>query len=131
MTSLLDKLSVENWFKLTNQNDYVLNMMCPCLQNTALSEFEALECMYSFKTRPMATPGTECLVHLKPVFRTTWDFHALDAWYIVPALKNHRCFKLVRKQKNASILTDTIKFKHHSIPIMKVKPVNHIVKSKK
>ena len=131
LSSIPEKTPVENWCKLTNKNYHLFNMMCPCLQNTSLLEFEALEGIYSFDAMPMEPPGTECLVHLETIHCTTWGFHALDAWYIGSALKNYCCFKVIKKQTNTVRLNDTIKLKHQYIPIPKLTSVVCIVKSTK
>jgi hypothetical protein len=76
---------MSNWCKMTEQCDITLNMMRPCTTNPLLSAFEAMEGTYSFDATPMAPVGTEMLMHLKPIRRGTWDYHALKAWYFAPA----------------------------------------------
>ena len=117
-----------NWCKMTEQCDITLNMMRPCTTNPLLSAFEAMEGMYSFDATPMAPMGTEMLMHLKPVRRSTWDYHAIRAWYFAPALKHYRVVKGVL-ESGAVRLTDTWKLKHHSLQIPSVSPADRIVKA--
>ena len=77
-----------NWCRMTEQCDITLNMMRPCTLNPLLSAFEAMKGMYSFDATPMAPVGTEMLMHLKPVRRHSWGYHALKTWYFAPALKH-------------------------------------------
>ena len=42
-------------------------MMRPCTTNLNISDFEAMEGMYSFEVTRMALFGTETLIHVKPV----------------------------------------------------------------
>ena len=60
-----------------------------------LSAFEAMEGMYSFDATPMAPVGTETLIHLKPIRRQSWGYHAMKGWYFAPALKHYRVIKTV------------------------------------
>ena len=98
------------------------------MTNPLLSAFEAMDGMYSFDATPMAPMGTEMLMHLKPVRRNTWDYHAIKAWYFAPALKHYRVVKGVL-ESGATRLTDTWKFKHHSLPIPSVSATDRIVKA--
>jgi hypothetical protein len=66
IASLFKSFPIANWCHLTNQCDYTINMLRPCCQNPALSAFEAMEGLFSFDATPMAPPGTDVLVHLKP-----------------------------------------------------------------
>jgi len=117
-----------NWCKMTEQCDITLNMMRPCTTNPRLSAFEAMEGTYSFDATPMAPMGTPMLMHLKPVRRGTWDYHAVKAWYYAPALKHYRVIKGVL-ESGATRLTDTWKFKHHALPIPSISQTDRIVKA--
>ena len=117
-----------NWCKMTEQCDITLNMMRPCTTNPLLSAFEAMEGMYSFDATPMAPVGTEMLMHLKPIRRGTWDYHAIKAWYFAPALNHYRVVKGVL-ESGATRLTDTWKFSHHALPIPSISSTDRIVKA--
>jgi hypothetical protein len=117
-----------NWCKMTEQTDITLNMMRPCTLNPKLSAFEAMEGMYSFDATPMAPIGTEMLMHLKPIRRNTWAYHALKTWYFAPALKHYRVVKGVT-EAGAVRLTDTWKFNHHSIKTPAISQIDRIVKA--
>jgi hypothetical protein len=80
---------IANWCRLTNQIDFTLNMIWPCCQNPALLAFKALKGSYSFDAAPMALLGTEVLAHHKPNQRSSWGFHALNAWYISHFLQHY------------------------------------------
>ncbi|KAL7531195.1 hypothetical protein ACHAXR_003897, partial [Thalassiosira sp. AJA248-18] len=119
---------MSNWCKMLEQCDITLNMMRPCTLNPLLSAFEAMEGMYSFDATPMAPIGTEMLMHLKPIRRHTWDYHAVKAWYFAPALKHYRVVKGVL-ESGAVRLTDTWKFKHHALTIPTVSAADRIAKA--
>ena len=68
------------------------------------------------------------LMHLKPVKRHLWGYHALKAWYIGPARKHYRVLKGVT-DSGAVHLTDTWKFKHHSLTVPTITATYRIVKA--
>ena len=117
-----------NWCKMLEQCDITLNMMRPCTTNPLLSAFEAMEGTYSFDATPMAPMGTEMLMHLKPIRRGTWDYHAVKCWYYAPALKHFRVVKGVLPS-GATRLTDTWKFKHHALPTPSISATDRIVRA--
>ena len=77
-----------NWCRMTDQCDITFNMMRQCALNPRLSAFEAMEGMFSFDATPMAPVGTKTIIHLKPVQRHSWGYHALKAWYIGTSIKH-------------------------------------------
>ena len=55
------------------------------------------------------------MVHNKSQTRNSWDFHAFDAWYVVPAMKHYRCYKVVSKKKGAESTLQTVQFNHQIV----------------
>ena len=76
----------------------------------------------------MAPVGTKTLIHLKPVCRHTWGYHAIKAWYIGLSLKHYRVIKIVT-ESGAVRLYDTFKFKHHALTNPTVTPLDIKVKA--
>eukprot|EP00957_Ditylum_brightwellii_P069140 5250116-Ditylum_brightwellii.AAC.1 len=68
---------------------------------------------------PMAPPGMKCFIHIKPHKRVSWGFHAEDAWYVGPALKHYKCYTVIIKQTTAQRITDTVRFQHHNVKLLK------------
>ena len=118
----------ENWCQMMEQCNITLNMLRPCTINPLLSAFEATEGHYSINATPMAPISTEMLMHHKPVRRHSWGYHTLKASYIGPSLKHYRVIKGVTNS-GAVRLTDTCKFKHHSLTIPTITATDRIVKS--
>ena len=63
----------------------------------------------------MAPPGTLTLAHAKPGARGSWEYHARECWYVGPAMKHYRCYTVIAKNTAATIISDTVKFKHHTV----------------
>jgi hypothetical protein len=58
----------------------------------------------------MAPVGTKALVFLDPKKRTTWQSHAVDAWYVGPAKKHYRCYKFYIPETKGYRIANTAKF---------------------
>jgi hypothetical protein len=127
IASLPKSFPIANWFCLTNQWDYTINMLRPCCQNHILSAFEAMEGSYSFEATPMAPPGTKVLVHLKPTHCKSWSFHASNGWYIGPSLKHYRCIRAIMEGTGSEHLTNTFFVKHHAMAVPVITPTKKII----
>ena len=121
---------IANWCKMIEQFDITLNIMRPCTLNPYLSEFEAMEGMYSFDDTPMSPVGTETMIHLKLLRWHTWRYYAVKAWYFVPSLKHYRVIKTTN-EAGTVCTTDTWKCNHHSIKTLTVTPIDRIIKATK
>ncbi len=66
IASLPKTFPIANWCRLMNQFNYTINMHYPCRQNPLLLALEAMEGSFLFNATPMAPPGMEVLIHLKP-----------------------------------------------------------------
>lgn len=79
------------WDRLLVQAELSLNLLRGSRMNSKLSAWEQLHGAFDFKRTPIAPPGIRVLVHNKPGVRGTWSPHALDGWYLGPALDSYRC----------------------------------------
>ena len=83
------------WDRLLPQAVMTLNLMRGSRLNPKLSAWAQLNGHFDFNRTPIAPPGTRVVVHEKPSpQRTTWSPHGLDGWYIGPALKSYRCYRI-------------------------------------
>jgi len=48
------------------------------------------------------------LVHEKPQQRSTWAPHALDGWYLGPALESYRCYNVWIWETRSERICDTL-----------------------
>ena len=87
-----------------------------------------MEGMFSFDATPMLPVGTKTLIHLKPVQRHSWGYHALKVWYIGPSLKHYRVIKGIT-ESGAVRLSNTFKFKHHTLKTPTVTPLDRVIKA--
>ena len=78
----------------------------------------------------MSPIGTKRMIHLNPVCRHTWSYHAVKAWYFALSLKHYRVIRTTNKAGDVRT-TDTCKYNHHSIKTPTVTPVERIIKTTK
>ena len=55
------------------------------------SAFEVIEGKFNYNHTPIPPPGTKALVYVDPKNQATWAPHALDGWYIRPAMHQYCC----------------------------------------
>ena len=58
--------------------------------------------------KTLAPLGTKLPVHIKPEVRESWAPHATLAYYIGPALRHYRCYRVWITETNAEWILDTI-----------------------
>jgi len=75
------------WDHLLNQAVLTLNLMRGSRINPNLSAWAQVFGNYDFNRTPIAPPGMKVLVHEKPENRNTWAPHAVEGWYVGPALQ--------------------------------------------
>ena len=76
--------------------------------NPNLSAYSQIVGSFDFNRTPIAPLGTKLLIHEKPGPRASWSPHAIDGWYIGPALRHYRCFRVWATATNAERIADTI-----------------------
>jgi len=96
------------WDKLLPQAELTLNILRGSRLNPKLSAWAQLNGTYDFNRTPIAPPGTRVLVHEKPATRDSWAPHAIDGWYIGPALDSYRCYTVWIQETRAERICDTI-----------------------
>ena len=103
--------------------------MRPCRQNPKLSVWVATEGEFHFGSMPIAPPGTEMLMYVRPENRRSFGHNASKAWYVGPCLKHYRAFKGILLSTGKVRMADTVKMKHHAIEIPKLTPADRILEA--
>ena len=92
-----------------------LNLLRSSRKNPSLSAHAAIHGLFDFNKTPLAPPGIQVLIHDKT--RKTWATHALDGWYIGPALHHYRCCTCIMSTTGGTHIVDTVEFIPHKILI--------------
>jgi Reverse transcriptase (RNA-dependent DNA polymerase) len=96
------------WDRLLPQALLTLNLLRGSRTNPKLSAYAQLHGNFDFNRTPIAPPGIRVLVHEKPSNRGTWAPHALDGWYVGPALESYRCHRVWMWDTRAVRICDTL-----------------------
>ena len=76
-----------------------------------------MEGEYHFYATPVASSGSEMLMHKKPNRGKTFGQNANKSWYIDPCFKHYQTFKVILQSTTAEHMSDTVRFKHPVIVI--------------
>ena len=99
---------LNNWYSLLPQAVITLNLLRTFRLNPKLSTHAPLNGLYNFNATPMAPPGSMILVHKKPALRGTWAAHAVNAWYLGPALHHYRYYHIYIAETRGERIADTV-----------------------
>ena len=117
------------WDALIPQAEITLNLMRGSRINPKLSAWAQVNGSFDFNRTPLGPPGTRVLVHDKPKNRKTWDPHALDGWYVGPALDSYRCFTVWIWETHALRVCDTIQWFPSKVSMPTLSSTNIILAS--
>ena len=94
LCSTYKNLPLHLWDRLLPQALFTLNLLRGSRINPNLSAYAQVHGLYDFNCTPIAPRGIQVLVHENTSQRTSWAPHAVDGWYVVPALNSYCCYKL-------------------------------------
>jgi hypothetical protein len=85
----------DQWDELLPQVEITMNLIRPSSADPLISAYEAVHRhKYDFLAHPLAPCGTLVLVHDAPDKRSTFANHGVTGYYLGPALKHYRCFRV-------------------------------------
>jgi hypothetical protein len=96
------------WDKLVPQALISLNSLRGSRINPKLSAWAQVHGNFDYNRTPIAPPGMHVLIHEKPDKRGSWAPHAVDAWYLGPALESYRCYNVWIWDTCSERITDTV-----------------------
>ena len=108
LCSLDQQFPLNLWDKLLPQALITLNLLRGSRINPNLSAWAQVHGAFDYNRTPLAPPGTRLLVHEKPAVRGTWAPHAVDGWYLGPAMKHYRCYRVWIWETAAERIAETV-----------------------
>ncbi|EEC51526.1 predicted protein [Phaeodactylum tricornutum CCAP 1055/1] len=96
------------WDRLLPQAIMTLNLLRGSQINPRLSAWAQVHGAFDFNRTPLAPPGVKVLVHEKPTVRKSWSPHAVDGWYIGPAMHHYRCYRVWINSTTSERIADTL-----------------------
>ena len=77
--------------------------------NPSKSAYEVLEGQFNYNSTLLTPPGTKALIFKATSQRTAWGPHAVDGWYLGPAMKHYRCSRYFIDHTRAIRISNTVK----------------------
>jgi hypothetical protein len=107
------------WDRLLPQALLTLNLLRASRINPRLSAHAQLHGAFDFNRTPIAPAGTRVMIHEKSSVRGTWAPHAVEGWYLGPAMHHYRCYRVYVKETSAERIADTLAWfpKHVAMPV--------------
>ena len=99
---------LNKWDSLLPQTIITLNLLRTSRLNPKLSTHALLNGTYDFNATPMGPPGSKILVYKKPALRGTWAAHAVNAWYLGPALHHYWCYRVYILETRGERIANTV-----------------------
>ena len=88
-----------------------------------------MEGEFHFDSTPIAPPGLQMLMQVKPENRRTFGLNAKKAWYTGPCLNHYQAFRGVLPSTGGERISNTVKFQHHEIAIPSPTPSDRILEA--
>jgi hypothetical protein len=96
------------WNQLLPQALMMLNLLSTSRINPRLLAWSQVHGLFDFNRTPLAPPGTRFPVHEKPSLRGTWSPHAVDRWYLGPAMLHYRYYRVWILETTSERIADTV-----------------------
>ena len=96
-----------------------MNLLRPSRINPRLSAEAQLNGAFDFNRTPLTPPGTKALIFESSADHRTWAPHGVDGWYLGPAPKHYRCYKLYGPKTRAERTAKTVQFFPHQCLVPK------------
>ena len=96
------------WDRLLPQALLSLNLLRSSRINPKLSAWAQVHGAFDFNRTPLAPPGTRVLIHEPSTIRETWAPHAVEGWYVGPALQHYRCFTIWADATSSERIANTL-----------------------
>ena len=121
LASVDPDLPIHEWNRLIPQAELTLNLLRASIFNPILLAWAYLFGKFDWMCTPLAPPGTNVLVHLKPDNRSTWLPNGGEGWTIVHLPKQYYCIQVYFPKKRRQRNLDTVTFFPTIIPFPQVK----------
>ncbi len=106
------------WCYLLFQAEMTLNMLRTSRVDPTKSAYEVLEGKFDYNKTPLAPPGTKALIYEAAAQHAAWAPHAVDGWYLGPAMKHYRGGSYFIPHTRATRISSTVKLypQHCTMP---------------
>ena len=115
------------WDRLLPQAFLTFNLLRQATDNPNLSAYAYLFGNFDFNRTHLAPPGSKVITDNKPSQRLSWDLNGKIVFQVGPAPKRYRCMTCFNQITKNEIISDTLVFISHTIPIPSVN-INNLLR---
>ena len=115
------------WDLLLVQTEMTLNFLRQSTFNQTISAWEYFSGPFQYDANPLGPLGMNVIIHKNASQRHTWDFRGKYGCSMGASMDHYRCQKVVSKDTNTDMVSDTIEFKHHKITLTPVTPEDKVL----
>ena len=108
------KFPLHLWDKLLPQAIITLNLMRPSNLCPQLSAYAHVHGAFDYNRTPLAPPGIKVLAHILPDDRPSWSPHAIDGFYVGPAMQHYRCHNIWIPTTARTRIAETVRWFPHN-----------------
>ena len=108
---------IAEWDRLLPQAFLTLNLLRPSTAYPNLSEYAYLFGQFDFNKTPLAPPGPKVVIHTKSSNRASYDLNGKIGFHTEPTPNHYRCMTCFILSTRTEIVTDTLVFIPHTVPI--------------
>ena len=105
----------------------MLNFLRQSTFNRTISDWEYFAGPFQYDTTTLGPLGVKVIIHKKDSWRYSWDFRGKDEWSVGAAMDHYRWQKVVFKDTNTDMVSDTIEFRHTKITLPSVTPEDKVL----
>ena len=105
------------WCRLIPHSTLTLKFLRQSCINSKLSGYAQLHGELNYNATPLALPGTQVIIHEKPMVRGTWAPHGVKGWYLGPSMNHYRFHHVYITKKRVERDSEYVEFSPHNTPL--------------
>jgi len=109
--------------------ELTLNLLHGSRLNPNIFAWAQLHGPFDFNWTPIALPGMHILIREKASVRGTWAPHAVDGWYLGPALRSYWCYTIWSKDAHVQCICNTLTWIPSTVPVPTATTADYILAS--
>jgi hypothetical protein len=127
LAGVVDKFSLSLWCHLLEPTKLTLNLLCQLKVAPKISAYAHIHGPHNYMKKPFAPLGCAIQAHVKPEDHHTWDTQSDADFDLGTSIEHHQCFWVYITRTRATLISDTVFFKHQYITNPTVSLESHMV----
>jgi hypothetical protein len=112
------------WCRTLQQTELTLNLLRGSRVNPQLSSYAQLHGAFDFNRTPLGPVGCKIAIHQHAEDREAYGTHAVPGWYLGPAKKHYRCYRVFVSETGGERNMDTLDWFPAHTPLPKTSSID-------